>query len=292
MNTRLSATIAFFLLCNAPLYALDISYGKGQFDMKAGISPLFASDISLDINTWRIQEQHKNLSSNRKLYYHFKFDYFNSDTVNRITDFASSPATTALPFLGSSINDLTDQFTQLPVPADYRVSGINFDIGLGYDLIKEPHRTIGVAVNTGLSTPFMRIRNLRNTANLLLDVLDTFDTKVKTYKLGGSLYADYSFNERLKLSASGSVNYQTGEMDNEIVGSGIRIDGRYSTFDISLKYSPESLKNAYLALGYNRNQWNYDSSTVNTPVANVQVPRVMDIDFDSDNVYVGVGYTF
>ena len=275
----------------SPVLALDFSYGKGDFSMSTAINPLLSGKATLAINTWSLSEKHKAINNSR-LYYHFKLDYFNSDSVNQFTDFASTPLNSPIPLLGSSIDDLADQFTQLPIPADYRISGVNFDIGLGYDLIKTPNRTVGVALNTGISTPFMKIRNMRNTANLVIDLLDTFDTRVKTYKLGGSLYGEYKINNAMTISGNGSINYQTGQMDNDIVGSGINIDGSYTTFDLSLKYQLERFKNTYLTAGYNFSKWNYDSARVTTPVGAVNIPRVMDIGFDASNLYLGLGYSF
>lgn len=279
------------LLATTPTYALDLSYGNGEFGMSSAINPLFKADVTLDINTWSLAEQHKNLGTTN-LYYHFNLDYFDSDTVNTFTDFASAPLGIPLPVTGSGIDALASQFTTLPVPADYRMHGVDINVGLGYDLIKQEDKTLGLSVTTGLSTPFMKIRNMRNTANLIIDVLDTFDTHIKTYKFGGGLYADVGLSDTLKLSANGSINYQTGKMDNDIVGSGIDISGTYTHLGLSLKYMPKQLKHFYIVAGYDYNKWNYDSATVSTPVSTVQIPRVMDIDFDSTNTYLGAGYEF
>lgn len=280
-----------YLLSAGSVHALDLSYGKGKFGFNTSIHPLVSSDISLDTNTWSLSEKHKNIKGSR-FYYDFHVDYFDSDTVNKVTDFASLPLTTPLPVFGSSIDSLADQYTQLPIPADYRVHGVNLDMGLGYDLISNSKAILGIGVNTGLSTPFMKVRNMKNTANLVLDVLDTFDTKIKTYKAGVSVHGEYSFNDQFSVTGKSSLNYQTGKLDNDIVGSGISIDGSYHSLDLSLKYQPSSIKNAYVTAGYSYNKWNVDSASVSTPVGGATLPRIMDIDMDTSNLYLGAGYDF
>ena len=271
--------------------ALELSLGKGDFSMMADINPLFSSDVKISTNIWSLAERHKNIRDS-KLYYQFQFDYYSSNTVDKITEFASQPASTPIPIIGSSIDDGIDKFTQIPVPADYQVRGIDFNIGLGYDLIEAPKTTLGIAFNTGLSTPFMKIRNVESTANLVIDLLDTFDTKVKTYKLGGSVYGEYKVSKQLSLIGNASLNYQTGSMENDLLGSSIEVDGTYQTLNLGIRYQPSFLKDFYLTGGYNYKMWDYGSTTVNTPTGGTKVARGMDMDFSLSSLYFGAGYKF
>lgn len=288
---KVSTIILVGLLTASSVQALDLSYGKGTFKMDSAINPFISSNVSLDIDTLSLRENHKNIRDT-KLYYHFKLDYFDSDTVNKMTDIASTPITTPLPGFGISINEYIAQQTKLPVPTNYRVHGLDFDIGLGYDLIKDDKTTLGASVNTGISTPYMKMHNIKSTAKLFLGALNTFDTKVKTYKIGASVYAQRKLTNQLSISGSSALNYQTGEMDNDLVGSGIDVDGSYFKFDVNVKYSPKSYKNLYLTGGYTYNKWDYDSMKVQVPVGSFKVPRNMDIDFESNNFYLGLGYKF
>jgi hypothetical protein len=283
--------ICLTFLFSHSLSAIELTYGNGEFGMNAGIGSLFSSNVKLSTNTWSLAEHHKNIRKS-KLYYQFQFDYFNSDTVDKMTDFASSPISSSLPIIGSSPDDMVNNFTQIPVPSDYRIRGINFDIGLGYDLIKHAKTTFGIAFNTGLSTPFMKIRNMKNTANLVIDLLDSFDTKVETYKLGGSIYGEYAFNEQLSVLGGGSLNFQTGKMENDTLRGDVTIDGFYQSLHINLKYSPTFLKRAFLIGGYRYNRWDYGSTTVDTPIGRTNIAQNMDIIFDSSNIHIGAGYRF
>jgi len=288
---KIVATSCIFFLLGTSAHALDLSYGKGSFDSKMSINPFISSNVSLDIDTLSLKEQHKNIRGS-KYYYHFKLDYFDSDTINKITDIAKTPLTTPFPPTGSSIDDYIAAHTNMPVPTDYRVHGVDFDIGLGYDLINEDKTSAGLSVNAGISTPFMKMRNIKDSIKSFLGVLDTFDTKIKTYKIGVSGHLQHEINSQLSIAGNATLNYQTGEMDNDLVGSGIDVDGSYTRLDINLKYQPEKFKNLYLTGGYTYNKWGYDSMKVKVPLGRFKVPKNMDIDFESNNIYLGVGYNF
>ena len=279
------------ILPTAFVQALDFSYGKGTLDFKSSINPFISSDVSLDIDTLSLAERHKTLR-NSKYYYHFKLDYFDSDFVNKMTDIARIPVSTPLPIVDTAIDDYIAKYTKMPVPTDYRVHGLDFDIGLGYDLYKDEKSLVGVSVNTGISTPFMKMRNIKNSLKYFLGALNTFDTKVKTYKIGVSAVAQQKINDQFSVSGSATLNYQTGEMDNDLVGSGIDVDGSYFKLDLNLKYKPASFKKLYLTGGYTYNKWDYNGMTVKVPVGQFKVPRNMDMAFESNNVYLGVGYQF
>jgi len=280
----------FLLFCHSSS-AVEVSLGRGDFSMMADINPLFSSDVKISTNIWSLTERHKSIRDS-KLFYQFQFDYFSSNKVDKITEFASQPVSTSIPIIGSSIDDGVDQFTQIPVPADYQVRGIDFNIGLGYDVIETPKTALGIAFNTGLSTPFMKIRNVESTANLVIDLLDTFDTKVKTYKLGGSVYGEYKINKQLRLIGNASLNYQMGSMENDLLGSSIEVDGTYQTLNLSMRYQPSFLKDFYLTGGYNYKIWDYGSTTVSTPIGGTKVARGIDMDFSLPSLYFGAGYKF
>jgi hypothetical protein len=291
LSMKPALPIFLIIFASQSLSAVELSYGKGSFGMKAGIGSLFSSDIDLDINTWSLTEQHQNIKKGR-FYYQYQFDYFNSNAIDKISDFASSPASSNVPVFGSSPDDIVNDFTQAPVPADYRIRGINFDIGLGYDFVKLEKTMLGFSVNTGLSTPFMRIRNMENTSNLVIELLDNFDTKVKTYKLGASLHGEYAITERLSLIGRGSLNFQTGKMRNDTLKSDVTVDGVYQSFHLGLKYHPKFIQRVFFAGGYDYNRWDYGSTTLDTPIGQAEIAQNIDIVFDSSNFHIGLGYSF
>ena len=278
-------------------HALELRYSNGDFQMGAAVKPLVNMDVALDVDTWTLAEPHKTFGNSR-FYYQFRADYFDSDSVNRMTDLASLPLTTNLPVIGSSVSDLIADNTPLPVPADYRIHGVNVDAGIGYDVIKQAKGHVGIGLNTGVSTPYMKVRNMQSSANLFLNLLDTFDTEVVTYKAGISLQGSYQVTPWLEIGANASLNHQTGEMDNGWVGSDVDMDGTYRTLDIGVKLKPAPLlqqahlKKAFVSVGYSRSRWDYDNAQINTPMGSVQVPGMFDADFEHDMTYVGLGYDF
>lgn len=280
-----------------PAHALELRYGSGDFDMGMA-APLVSMDTTLSVDTLTLAEPHKNLGDSR-LYYQFRADYFDSDTVNKMTDFSSLPLRTKLPGVNSSLTDLVADNTPLPVPADYRIHGLNVDVGMGYDVVKTPKGHIGVGVNTGVSTPFMEVRNFKlATANFVMDALDTFDTDITTYKAGVGVQGSYQATPWLEVAGGASLNHQTGEMDNGILGSGIDMEGTYRTVEVSAKIRPAALlhqptlKNAFISIGHTQSRWDYDSAEVTTPVGVFNVPGVMDADFEHSSTFIGAGYDF
>lgn len=277
--------------------ALELRYGSGEFDMGAAAKPFVSMGVSLDVDTWTLAEPHKNIGDSR-LYYQFRADYFDSDNVNRMTDLASLPLTTSLPVIGSSVTDLIADNTPIPVPADYRIHGMNVDAGIGYDVLKNDKGHLGIGVNTGVSTPFMKVNNLQPAANLALELMDTFDTDITIYKAGIGVQGSYQATPWLELSGNASLNHQTGEMDNGLVGSGVDVDGSYRTLEVAAKIRPAvllkkpALKNAFITVGHTSSRWDYDDADIQTPIGSIQVPGMFDADFKHSSTYVGVGYDF
>ncbi len=94
-------------------------------------------------------------------------------------------------------------------------------------------------------------------------------------------------------------DYQTGKLDNNILGSGIKIDGDYFTLDLSaqlhlakLLQNTNWLNRWYVTGGYAYSKWDYDDTTVNILSNNISIPRVLDMDFTHTNLYFGLGYQF
>ncbi len=280
------------------LHALDLRYGRGDFSTDVAIIPLFHGDLDLDIDTWTLSQPHTGIGDTA-FFYSARFDYFESSFINQLTDFASLPLMTPFPVTGQSIDDLIDQYTSIPVPADYRIHGTNLDVSLGYDLIRKKQGFLGLGINTGFTFPFMKTRNLQSDANLVLDLLDTFETEIRTWKIGPVVHAGYVPKEGLTLQGMAAWNYQTGRLDNDLLGSGIQIDGDYFTLDLSgrlhlthLLRESGWMNHWYVTGGYTYSKWNFDGATVHVRSNNISIPRVLDMDFSHSNLYLGLGYQF
>ena len=292
------AALVSVSLVYAPVsQAWEVRYGNGDFAMHTQMSPWVSLRTQMDVQTWTLAEPHHNWGNSR-FYYSVRADYFDSASVNRLTDLFSLPLTTPVTLINSSISDVIADNTLLPVPADYRLHGINVDAGLGYDLIKTPRAQLGVGVTTGMSTPFMKVRNMQSNANFVLDMLDTFDTKVETYKAGVQLTGQYHFTPWLTLQGDAALAHQTGKMRNNIVASDVDMDGTYRTVELAAKLKPTALwhqprlKNAFISLGHTHTQWDYDQAALNTPLGSISVPSMFDGDAQHNSTYLSIGYDF
>lgn len=294
---RLIGYAGLLLLSSSPSHAVELRYGSGEFQMQTAAKPFVQMDTTLDVDTWTLAETHKNFGNSR-LYYQLRADYFDSDTVNKLTDLASTPLTTNIPIIGNSLSGLLATNTTLPVPADYRIHGVNLDVGVGYDVLRNERGHLGVGVNTGVSTPFMKVRNALPVANLAIKALDTFDTEIKTYKAGIGVQGSYQVAPWLAVSANAAVNKQTAELENAWVNSGFDMDGTYQTLEIAAKLKPAvllqqpRLKNAFVSIGHTRSEWEYDNAAVSTPVATFNAPSFFDANASHENTWLGIGYDF
>jgi len=287
------------LAVSQPASALELRRGTGEFAMDASLSSVMEVDTDVDVTTWTLAEPHLNLFGT-PFFLRFRGDYFDSDAINRKTDMLSRPLTEPIPGMDQSISDLVAEETSLPVPADYRLHGVNVDLGLGYDVFRNDQGYLGVAVSTGLSMPFMKIRNLESGVSDFIDALETFDTEIRTYKLGGTLVGGYALTSWLSLEAGFNWSHQTGEMENDLLGSGVDVDGQYRTYNLALKVKPAKLlphaplvDDAFLTVGYTATRWDYNTAEVTTPVRDFRFnDEMLDVGFDHTSAYVGFGYDF
>ena len=287
------------LVVSQPAGALELRRGTGEFAMDASLNSVMEVDADVDVTTWTLAEPHLNLFGT-PFFLRFRGDYFDSDAVNRKTDMLSRPLTEPMPGTDQSVSDLVAEETSVPVPADYRLHGVNVDLGLGYDVFRNDQGYLGVAVNTGASGPFMKIRNLSSDGSDFTDALDDFDTQAITYKLGGTLLGRYQLTPWLGMEGSFNWSHQTGEMENDLLGSGVDVDGQYRTYNLALKVKPAKLlphaplvDDAFLTVGYTATRWDYDATEVTTPVGDFRFDdEMLDVGFDHTSAYVGFGYDF
>jgi hypothetical protein len=216
-----------------------------------------------------------------------------------MTDFTSQPVRSDIPVVGSSIDDLAGDSTTVPVPADYRVHGLDLNIGIGYALLDDSRAHLWIGINSGLSLPFMRTRNMGTDANLVLDVLRATSTEIRTLKLGPTMAASWQPSPMLTLRASWTGDHQWGRLDNTLLDSGIDIDGGYSQCDLSIelhsKHWPRALRwlqNGHVALGYHHSRWKFDTATFNLRQASVNTPATLDMAFTQETLYAGIGIDF
>lgn len=281
-----------------PAESVELRVGKGDFDINAEIAQVFKAHLVLDTKTISLSQSPVKIPD-FPVYVSFRLDYFDSDAVNQLTDFAAQAVGTDIPLFGLSPEDVASEFTAVPVPADYRLHGINLDLSLGYRWLSKPQGSIDLALNTGLTFPFMKTKNLQNDANLLLDLLDTFSTEIRSYKIGPAVYGHWQPNRWLSLNLGLVVGYQTGQLENTLLDSGVNIEGRYFSGDLSVRLALEKIlshqiwaQGFYLSAGYQRSEWRYDKTTIDLAGVNFTAPAVLDMDFSHQSLFVGLGYQF
>jgi len=262
------------LLATSSIQALDIRYGQGDFEWNMGFLGLVGSSVTLDDTVISISEQHQNFSDS-PLYYFGNFDIHSSDRLETVTNFADG--------------------AQSGFPSSFEVSGVDIDVGVGYDVIQDERGYLGVGVVTGLSTPFMEMHNYVDSYNAISTLLEETSTDVSTYKLGVSLQAAYSLTENISIYGTSIFALQTGEMTNDLVNSSLDVSGSYNAMDIGVKFYPSELvdaeSNLYLKAGYAYKHWDIDDTE--STIVGAVLPSMNSLfksELTSDFFYIGLGF--
>ncbi len=288
------------LVCciSLPATAVEVTLGHGNFTTNASLKGLMEADIDLDVTAVSLSQPATEIGRSPMLW-SARLELFQSGFVNQATDFASQPVSTDIPLFGSSIDDLAATLTPIPVPADYRVYGIDLDIRLDWPLIMNDKGYFRLGINSGLTLPFMETRNMGQDANVFLDLLETTSTNIHSYKLGPAMSVSWAATPAVRLQGEWVVNIQRGTLENDLLGSGIDIEGRYTRFYAGIRIQPRQwprylqwLANGYLLAGYRATRWDYDKASFSFRQASLTVPTVLDMDFSQSIVYLGLGVSF
>lgn len=291
--------VVFVLMVwSASSQALGLRYGSGDFKVNADLAGVLSSRMSIPVQTWSIIQEPVSPAF-LPLDFSFRLDLFDSQYTRQFADMASQVAGQNFPIIDLSPEQLIDQYTPVPVPADYRVYGSNLDIALSRKVIKADHFALSLGINTGLSLPFMKTRNLQSDANLLFQTLDTFSTELTTYKLGPMLGLAYQPAAGIQLTGTLASGLQTGKLDNTAFNSSFTMDGHYWTMDFSLNVALKRLlgkpggdKGWQAGLGYQRSRWYFDSASVEFNNLGFTTPPVLDFDFSHESLYLSLSYSF
>lgn len=307
MDIRRSTIIAFFLITST-LSALDIRIGKGDFTATQGIAGLYSVSAEVDLDVISLDERHYALGDSG-LFVFGNLDIYSSKQMDSMTDVIDSimnTSTPTLPFetpitVGTTTpNEVLGTF--IPVPSSYKMYGVDFDIGLGHDVIASDRGYIGLGIMTGISMPAMEMENYFESYNFYTELLSQTKTELTTYKLGLSIQGGYEIMDYLSVYGSGTYAYQFGEMDNSIVRSSVDAKGSYRAFDIGLRFYPLLLADDdkgdlydrfYLNIGHAYKKWEVDE--VQVSLIGIDMPDPMsylDIGFESSYTYLGLGYRF
>ena len=287
-------TLFILMLSLQSLFGVDLSYGKGNFDFSFGLNGGMNANVGLDIDLLSLRENHLSLSQNFFLY--GNVDIYQSKTVDGYAAYFEQAANFN-PF-GPSSSDVIGEFTPIPIPVSYKMRGIDMNIGVGYDIVKQEGSYLSVGIGTGFSMPYVETQNIVNDAQNVSETLQETKTEIMTYKLLPSLHGAYVFVPGLKVQGSLQYGYQFGTVENEYINGEGDISGTNLSTDIRLEYATfvnsSSWKVFYLTAGYRYNDWSVDDMKVSVinPMLSIDMMQTLSMGFSSDFAYFGAGYSF
>lgn len=266
--------------------ALDIRYGQGDFEWSTSIKKVIDSSVILDDKIFGINEQHQNFDDST-WYYFGNIDIHSSKKLDTITEIT-----------GEIVNIVPiDENDLAPFSSSFEVSGMDLDIGIGYDIYQNQKSFFGVGLMTGISTPFMEAYNYVDSTNALYNLLKDTSTNLDSYKFGITMQGAYNLATILSIYGSGSLALQTGTMSNEILRSSIDMTGLYSSFDVGFKYYLTDLSgnesDFYAKVGYAYKNWQVDDMNIDAGDSDlIDVASTVETEMTSDYIYLGIGFNF
>jgi hypothetical protein len=274
-----------------PLLALEFTYGKGSFDTQFGLKGVMEYDVSMDVDVYSLREPHFGITKDIFLY--ANLDIYRSKTLD---DYASylDKASDFSPF-GISAGDVASSMGA-PVPVSFEMSGIDFSIGLGYELLKDKNSYLALGLGTGVSMPYIETENMVDNAELFLKILDTTKTDIMTYKLIPSVQGRYEITKGLYLEALLSYGYQFGNITNSYIQGEGDFSGTVLHSDIGISYMPiddgSFLSRLVLDMGYRYNDWDTEKMSVEVMDFGHDFSKDFDLGFSSKFFYFGAGLRF
>jgi hypothetical protein len=282
--------VFYLILLISTSNALELTYGKGNFDYKFSLNGIIDASVDMDVNVLSLREHHFGISDN--IYIFGNLDIYNSDTLDSYTSYINKAADYH-PFGFPSASDIASGMGA-PVPVSFKMRGIDMSIGIGYDVYKDDKGSIGVGFATGVSMPYIETENMIDNAELFMAILEKTKTEIMTYKLMPSINAHYQIIPMLSFEASLSYGYQFGSISNDYISSDASFKGNVMHSDIALKLTPFESSKVCFDMGYRYNNWDVESMdvTILNKDFSYDFSQNFDIGFDSSFFYIGAGYNF
>ena len=187
----------------------------------------------------------------------------------------------------------------IPTPFDVKVKGFDMNIGAGYDIYKDSHGYFGIGAATGLSLPYIYMKNKPlATMPILTGLMQSTNTSLTTYKASLSMQGSYMILDGLNVDAVMLYGYQFGKIDNDWFASEVDIDGTTSMLGFSMSYNLGYLvrwaDGLTVSAGYTRKSWDLSHTDVKLMggLLNSDLSQPLDAKFDTENYYFGIGYRF
>jgi len=280
------------LLLSQMLFSLDLDYGKGKFDFDFSLTGGMSMGMKIDIDMITLKESHFSLSEN--IFMYGNLDYYHSKTLDNYSSYFAQAAST--PPGMAILYPL--QLTPTPIPLNYKMHGVDMNIGLGYDLIHQKDSYLSIGIGTGFSMPFIETTDMIKDASNSYKALVKSETKIMTYKVLPSIHGAYAFFPGLRVAGSLQYGYQYGSVKNSYIQGDGDISGTNLSTDVKIDYAPflstPTWKALYLTAGYRYNDWKTDNMDVQVfnPAFSLNLSQTLAMGFSSEFFYFGVGYTF
>ena len=278
-------TLAF----SASLFAGEFQYGSGTFSTKAAFLGI-GSEMSTDITSYSLIEQHKNFGKSN-WFYKYNFTWYDSKTINNTIDTYNN-----IPFASSVMPSF-----------DYKFEGMDLNIAGGYDLIhKGENDNFGIGLLLGLSSPWIDSEDSSNSDNdytdELLKALKESKTEILTLKVGPTFTLRKSLGKYFCLYGSATIAYQFGNIKNDYADSKLDVDGIFQEYDGGIMIIPFSKDykltswftlspRLYATLGYRYTNWTLNDVDLDITGKNISTMK-NDFTMDTSIGYFGLGYSF
>ena len=275
------------------LFGGEIDYGKGSFKIKGGFIGL-DKQISTDVTTYSLVEQHKNLFSSN-WYYKYNLTWYDSkDMVNTQNS------------INTYSNSTQNPITKTTPAIDYRPQGLDVNLVLGRDLShKNENQYFGVGVLVGISLPWIDSKkdsnNNDNNSDNSMNLMKKSKTKLYTYKIGPSVTTRVALNNFFTIYGSATYAYQTGKIKNNYLKSDLSVNGIFQEYDVGIRFQPFSYDyklgwitispRLYATLGYRYTSWKLKDISLDITGANVTFDK-SDFEMKANVTYFGIGYSF
>ncbi len=281
--------ILLLLLFVDMVFALDFKIGRGSYDVDFKVLDFCKHNSSYDITTFRVDQPRSDI--NDKIFYYFDLEFHTSSTKKESIEFANVMADHQFPIFGSANDGANRALEMIPMRGDFDTIGFDFNVGLGYDLIKKGSSYLAVAINSGATLPNISAKNLKEKVEFAYDMIKKWDLDVGTYKIGPSLRGKYHFDEKYSLFSSVGFGYQKAYVESDLFKSDVDSQGRYNSFELG--GDMKIYDNFRLNLGYVYKSWSVDSVDVNLfNFFKRDVMRPFELDLKSRYTYIGIEYSF
>ena len=276
----------------ASLFAGEIEFGKGSFNMDASFLGLNSSKNE-NITSISLVAEHKNIFSSN-FFYSYKLSYFKSNTISSSSNYLDSLTTKAI----STTNPTSaSNNTKSALLIYNKLRGVDLNVVLGRDFINSDDKDtyFGGGLLIGASFPYLKTSSNSSNNSKKYDYLKKSKTKFYTYKIGLDLKASKAINKIISFYASGAYAFQTARVKNSALNLDSSSSGNYMTFNAGVKFQAKThtkiwfmnlSPNVFATLGYRYDYWKVNNVKINSLALNT------DINLKISQVYAGIGYDF